>query len=98
MGKKRRGHGMSGERKLIKKVVSLVFKLTGVAVAVSPVIPPVQKGMTNSFATFGPDVLWAYTGIGGDGQVNQSQLIKGVSSVGGGVFLIWLGRFIAKRV
>ena len=98
MARRKHGHGMSSDRKLLKKVVNYLFKGLGIAAAAGPGAQVIYADLTGGNAqNIGADALYAYTGIGSSG-IDFKQTVQGIGAVGGGVLLFWLGSQLARRI
>lgn len=80
--------------------IGLLFKILGMVTIASPAIVAVQGDLAkNDFSTFGQDVLYQYTGYSIPGQnLNTAQLGAGVAAVGGGIALIYVGKFLSRVI
>lgn len=95
--------GKGGRRRGLPKTVggwvSLVFHILGGAVAAGPAISVVQAHISDgAWANTPKDLMYAYTGIGDDGQFHLEQTTKAVASVGGGVLIAKVGSFLGRMI
>lgn len=81
-------------------IVGLLFKIFGLVAMSGPAIVSVQGALArNDFSTIGTDLVYNYTGYSpATGQFNAAQTGAAVAAVGGGIALVYLGKFISKLV
>jgi hypothetical protein len=87
------------KRHSYRKYVSLAGKVLGGLVIAGPAITAVSNDIqSGSYQSIGRDVLYGYTGINSDdGSFNGSQAIAGVGSVVGGILLMKMFSYVARR-
>jgi len=104
MGKKKKGHKMSTERKYLKKGLKWLGVGLGSAVALTPLSRAVVRTSeaggdgAHKFNVFTDAVGNEYLGLQSDGHWDFGKAFQGVASVAGGIGLMWLFGQIGKRV
>ena len=87
---------INGEIK--REMAEGVGKILGGLVIGGPAINVVMAdAQSGNFMSIGNDVLFAYTGLGGTTPINFEQTLKGVGSIVGGIAIIKLFSWVAKR-
>lgn len=97
-----RYHGRGKMGKAARKYFSLFGKVIGGVIIAGPAINVVVQKLpggndVGKWNTTGADMLYAYTGIGSDGTVNVSQTAVGAGSIIGGVVVMKIFSWVAKR-
>jgi len=83
--------------------IGFAFKVFGGVTMAAPGIGAVASvlpggSQAGQYQNLGSFFLWNYFGLGSNGQINATQMGTGVGALAGGAALIFLGKWIGKKL
>src|SRR2546425_12306316 len=102
MARKKRGGRRGGmlvkARGFVRTGVNLTFKVVGAIVALSPTYRGLKNVAGGNIEAGAADILYDTTGISSGTGPDIGQVAKTVVTVGGGLFIAWLGGQVARHL